>query len=246
MTNTSWSGTRTRPLIVVVEDDLSIQRLIARRLKEIDVDVLTAGTAADAFVLASERFPDLVLVDLRLPDGSGLGLVQQLRAAGDVPIVVVTANTDEHSLVECLAAGADDYITKPFRPNELIARVRAALRRRPTAAIPERIETGSLTISLADRRVVRHGQELRLTPTEYRLLLQLAMEPNRVFTHATLLTAVWGQEYGDEPHVLRVTMNRLRAKLGEPQLLENRPAVGYVLVPDTLTHDFEDAEIAVL
>jgi two-component system KDP operon response regulator KdpE len=232
--DTSRSNTRnrSRALVLVVEDDLSVQRLIARRLKEIDVDVLTAGTAADAFMLAGERFPDLVMVDLRLPDGSGLGLVQQLRAAGDVPIVVVTANSDERSLVDCLEAGADDYITKPFRPNELIARVRAALRRRPRLAAPERITAGSLEISLADRRVQRHGQELRLTPTEYRLLLQLAMEPNKVFTHGALLTAIWGQEYGDEPHVLRVTMNRLRAKLGEPQLLENRPAVGYVLVPD--------------
>lgn len=232
-THRSSAQARARPLVVVVEDDLSIQRLIARRLKEIDADVLTAGTASDGFVLTSERFPDLVMVDLRLPDGPGLGLVRQVRAGSDVPIIVVTANADEQSLVACLDAGADDYITKPFRVNELIARARAALRRRPRAALPERIEAGSLAISLADRRVFRNNVELRLTPTEYRLLLQLAMEPNRVFTHGTLLTAIWGPEYKDEPHVLRVTMNRLRAKLGEPQVLENRPAVGYVLVPDT-------------
>ena len=225
---------RARALVLVVEDELSIQRLIVRRLREIDVDVVTAGTAADAFRLSSERFPDLVMVDLRLPDGPGLGLVRQLRAASETPIVVVTANTNEQSLVECLDAGADDYITKPFRANELQARVRAALRRRPQGAAPERIEAGSLAISLTDRRVMRNGVEVRLTPTEYRLLLQLAREPNRVYTHGALLTAVWGQEYGEEPHVLRVTMNRLRSKLGEPQLLENRPAVGYVLVPDHL------------
>ena len=223
---------RARPVILVVEDDPTIQRLIVRRLREIDADVLTAGAAAEGFATAAERFPDLVMVDLQLPDGPGLGLVRQLRASSGVPIVVVTANTDEHSLVACLDAGADDYITKPFRVNELLARVRAVMRRRPATPQPERIEAGTLSIGVGDRRVFRRGAELRLTPTEYRLLVQLTREPNRVFTHGTLLTAVWGQEYKDEPHVLRVTINRLRAKLGEPQLIENRPAVGYVFVPD--------------
>jgi two-component system, OmpR family, KDP operon response regulator KdpE len=138
--------------------------------------------------------------------------------------------TDERSIVQCLDAGADDYITKPFRSNELLARVRAALRRRPQRATAEQLEVGPLTIGLGDRRVFRHGQEVRLTPTEYRLLLPLAREPNKVFTHKMLLTTVWGPEYADEPHVLRVTMNRLRAKLGDPPLIENRPAVGYLLV----------------
>jgi two-component system KDP operon response regulator KdpE len=217
-----------------------IQKLLARRLREVDAEVLTSGTASEGFQIFGQQQPDLVIVDLRLPDGSGVGLVRQIRAGSDVPIVVVTANADERSIVQCLDAGADDYITKPFRPNELLARVRAALRRRPKASEPDLLEVGTLAIRLGDRRVFRGGDELRLTPTEYRLLVQLAREPNKVFTHKMLLTAVWGPEYSDEPHVLRVTMNRLRAKLGEPQLIENRPAVGYVLV--TIAGEPSDVE----
>ncbi len=219
-------------LVLVVEDDPDIQLLIARHLQEAGFDVITAATAAEGFLLWSERRPDLLLVDLMLPDGSGRGLVRQIRAAGDVPIVVVTADANEESLVATLDAGADDYVTKPFRVNELLARARSALRRRPREREPDTIQAGSLTISVVDRRVWRSGDELRVTPTEFRLLLQLARHPNRVFTHGALLTAVWGPEYADEPHILRVTLNRLRNKLGDPPLIENRPAVGYVLVPD--------------
>jgi two-component system KDP operon response regulator KdpE len=226
---------RDRSLVLVVDDDPGIQRLIDRRLRETGADVIIADTAGDAFQLYGERMPDLVMVDLNLPDGSGLGLVQQLRAAGDVPIIVVTANTEERSLVACLDAGADDYVTKPFRSAELLARVRSVLRRRPRRPEPNELEVGSLTIHVGDRRVTRFGVEVRLTPTEYRLLLQLARYPNRVFSHGMLLTAVWGPEYSDEPHILRVTLNRLRGKLGDPPLVENRPAIGYALVPDTVS-----------
>jgi two-component system, OmpR family, KDP operon response regulator KdpE len=224
---------RDRALILVVEDDPDIQRLLVRSLREAHAEVITVDTAGDGFLLYGERMPDLVMVDLNLPDGSGLGLVKQLRASGDVPIIVVTANAEERSLVSCLDAGADDYVTKPFRVSELLARVRSVLRRRPRPAEPTELDVGSLHISIADRRVTRHGAELRLTPTEYRLLLQLARHPNRVFTHGMLLTAVWGPEYAGEPHILRVTLNRLRGKLGDPPLIENRPAVGYALVPDS-------------
>ncbi|HAX26183.1 MAG TPA: response regulator transcription factor [Thermomicrobiales bacterium] len=223
---------RERTLALVVEDDPDIQLLIARHLREAGFDVITSATAADGFQLWSERQPDLLLVDLMLPDGSGRGLVRQIRAAGDVPIVVVTADANEESLVATLDAGADDYVTKPFRVNELLARARSAMRRRPREREPDTIQVGSLTISVVDRRVWRSSEEVRVTPTEFRLLLQLARHPNRVFTHGALLTAVWGPEYADEPHILRVTLNRLRNKLGEPALIENRPAVGYVLVPD--------------
>jgi two-component system, OmpR family, KDP operon response regulator KdpE len=226
-------GERERPLILVVEDDHDIQRLIARRLREANTEVITAETAGDGFVIAGERLPDLVMIDLNLPDGSGLGLVKQLRASSDVPVIIVTANAEERSLVSCLDAGADDYVTKPFSVGELMARVRSVLRRRPRALEPNNLMIGSLNISLSNRRVSRFGKELRLTPTEYRLLVQLARHPNRVFTHGMLLSAVWGPEYADEPHILRVTLNRLRGKLGEPPLIENRPAIGYSLVPDT-------------
>jgi two-component system, OmpR family, KDP operon response regulator KdpE len=228
---------RERPLILVIEDDPDIQRLIARRLRESNAEVITADTAGDGFVIAGERLPDLVMVDLNLPDGSGLGLVQQIRAGSDVPIIIVTANTDERSLVSCLDAGADDYVTKPFRVSELLARIRSVLRRRPRALEPDSLSIGTLDISLTNRRVSRFGQELRLTPTEYRLLVQLARHPNRVFTHGMLLTAVWGPEYAEEPHILRVTLNRLRGKLGDPPIIENRPAIGYTLVPDTPESD---------
>jgi two-component system KDP operon response regulator KdpE len=219
--------------MLVVEDDPDIQRLIVRALRESSFDVITAGTAGEGFLLFSERLPDAAMIDLMLPDGPGLGLVRQIRAGSDVPVIVVTANAEERSLVDTLDAGADDYVTKPFRVNELLARVRSVLRRRPRQLEPDTLNIGSLTIDLADRHVYRHGDEIRLTPTEYRLLVQMARHPNRVFTHGALLTAVWGPEYATEPHILRVTLNRLRNKLGEPSLIENRPAVGYILVPES-------------
>jgi two-component system KDP operon response regulator KdpE len=224
---------RDRALILAVEDDPDIQRLIARRLREAGFEVITADTASDGFHLFGERLPDLLMLDLNLPDGSGLGLVKQVRAASDTPIIIVSANADERSLVACLDAGADDYVTKPFRMPELLARVRSVMRRKPRPPEPDELVIGSLDINLAERRVHRFGQELHLTPTEYRLLVQFARSPNRVFTHGTLLTAVWGPEYAEEPHILRVTLNRLRGKLGSPGLIANRPAVGYTLEPDT-------------
>lgn len=228
----SGSAGRNFPLVLVIEDDPDIQRLVTRHLRDASFDVIVGGTAADGFMLFGERTPDIVMVDLNLPDGSGLGLVRQIRSASDVPIVVVTANTEERSLVDCLDAGADDYVTKPYRAPELLARVRSALRRRPRAPEPDELVVGSITIDLPDRRVFRFDREIRLTPTEYRLLVQLARHPNRVFTHGMLLTAVWGPEYAEEPHILRVTLNRLRNKIGEPAVIENRPAVGYALVPE--------------
>jgi two-component system KDP operon response regulator KdpE len=115
---------------------------------------------------------------------------------------------------------------------ELLARVRSVMRRRPKPPEPETLVAGSLSINLAERKVRRFNEEVRLTPTEYRLLLQLARSPSRVFTHGSLLSAVWGPEYAEEPHILRVTLNRLRRKLGDPPLIANRPAVGYTLEPD--------------
>lgn len=223
---------RERSLILAVEDDPDIQRLIARRLREAGFEVITTETAGDGFVLFSERTPDLIMLDLNLPDGSGLGLVQQVRATSDTPIIIVSANAEERSLVACLDAGADDYVTKPFRMPELLARVRSVMRRKPRPPEPDQLVMGSLDINIVERRVKRFGEELRLTPTEYRLLVQFARNPNRVFTHGALLTAVWGPEYAEEPHILRVTLNRLRGKLGSPGLIVNRPAVGYALEPD--------------
>lgn len=231
MSNTT-ATTRDRPLILVVEDDRDIQRLITRHLRDANADVLLAGSAAEGFQIYGERLPDLVMIDLNLPDGPGLGLVNQIRSMNDTPIVIVTGNTDEQSLVTCLDAGADDYVTKPFRTAELVARVRTVMRRSPRTLEPDELNVGPFKIQLADRRVFRFGTELRLTPTEFRLLVQLARHPNRVFTHGALLTSVWGPEYADEPHILRVTLNRLRGKLGEPAVIENRPAIGYALVPD--------------
>ena len=223
---------RDRGLILAVEDDPDIQRLIARRLREAGFDVMTVQTAGDGFHHFGERAFDLIMLDLNLPDGSGLGLVQQVRSTSDIPIIIVTANAEERSLVACLDAGADDYVTKPFRMPELLARVRSVMRRKPRPPEPDCLVVGSLDISLSERRVKRFGKELHLTPTEYRLLVQFARSPNRVFTHGSLLTAVWGPEYAEEPHILRVTLNRLRGKLGEPGLIANRPAVGYTLEPD--------------
>lgn len=237
----SFVSPRERPLVLVVEDDLDIMHLIIRRLRESNADVVSAQTASDGFLLFGTRLPDLVMIDLNLPDGSGLGLVKQVRASSEVPIIVVTADTNERSLIACLDAGADDYVTKPFRVNELMARVRSALRRRDRFLEPNRIDVGTISIDLDAGRVSRSGTEIRLTPTEYRLLVQLARHPNRVFTHGMILSAVWGPEYASEPHVLRVTLNRLRSKLGEPSVIENRPAIGYILIPDVPAADASQA-----
>jgi two-component system KDP operon response regulator KdpE len=188
-------------------------------------------------IQAATRQPDLVVLDLGLPDGDGVDLIRDLRAWSDVPVIVLSARTLEDDKISALDAGADDYLVKPFGAGELLARVRAHLRRRSAGvtAGSSVIEFGGVTIDLARRTVAREGQPLHLTPTEYRLLTQLTAHPHCVLTHRQLLRTVWGNHHVDDTHYLRVYMANLRRKVeldpSQPRHLITETGIGYRFVP---------------
>ncbi|MGH7725034.1 MAG: response regulator [Candidatus Eiseniibacteriota bacterium] len=220
-------------VVLVVEDELPIRRFLRSSLSGAGYRVIEAGTAEDGLREAATRSPDLIVLDLGLPDGDGLSVTRRVREWSSVPIVVLSARGQESDKVAALDAGADDYVTKPFGVGELLARVRVALRHRARVGESDDpvIELGSLRIDRGRRRVEIEGREVRLTPTEYRLLVALAQYPGRVLTHAQLLREVWGPRNSQEPHVVRVYMAQLRAKLevnpSRPEILMTEPGVGY-------------------
>jgi two-component system KDP operon response regulator KdpE len=195
--------------------------------------VSEAGTAADALTEARREGCELVLLDLGLPDRDGIELVPLLKAM-DRSVIVLTARDATTEKVTALDLGADDYVVKPFDTEELVARVRAALRHRSASSTAGPLTIGAITIDLAARRVVRAGEEVRLTRKEYALLSELARYPDRVLTHAALLRAVWGEAHMEDVEYLRVTMRGLRLKLEDdpamPAVLRNEPGVGYRMV----------------
>ena len=187
--------------------------------------------------VAGTRRPDLVVLDLGLPDGDGIDFIRGLRAWSQIPVIVLSARTMEADKIAALDAGADDYLVKPFGTGELLARVRAQLRRHPraNAEAPSVLEFGDVRIDLVHRGVERGGAALHLTPIEYRLLTHLAAHPNRVLTHPQLLKAVWGPSHSEDTHYVRIYMGHLRAKLeadpSQPQHLVTELGVGYRFVP---------------
>ena len=219
--------------ILVIEDERAIQRFVRAALEGAGYRVLEAATGADGLREAATRQPDLVVLDLGLPDMDGIEVTQRLREWTTMPIIVLSARGQERDKVAVLDAGADDYVTKPFAVGEMLARVRVALRRTLGGGQPEAatIELGPLVIDRARRRVEVDGREVRLTPTEYRLLVTLAEHPGRVLTHAQLLRAVWGPGHAEAHHYVRVYMAQLRGKLeadpSRPTLLLSEPGVGY-------------------
>jgi two-component system KDP operon response regulator KdpE len=197
----------------------------------------SAGTKEEALDALSHRPPDAVLLDLVLPDGSGVDVCKQVREWSHVPIVVVSAVGDEREKVRALDAGADDYVTKPFGSQELTARLRAVLRRVSEGVSEPAIEIGELVVDLADRRVRRSGEDVHLTPIEFDLLRMLAQNRGRLVTHRQLLQEVWGPAYSDETHYLRVHVAHIRRKLevdpARPRYVITEPGVGYRLhVPE--------------
>ena len=195
-----------------------------------------AETVAAALEAAALRPPDAVVLDLRLPDGSGVEVCRRLREWSQAPVVVVSAVDEEDEKIAALDAGADDYVTKPYAVGELLARLRAALRRAAApAGKPPAVRFGDVEVDLARREVHRAGRPVHLTPHEYGLLAELARHPGRVLTHRALLAAVWGPEYGGETHYLRVYMANLRRKLEEDPARPRHPVtetgVGYRLRP---------------
>jgi two-component system KDP operon response regulator KdpE len=223
------------PRVLVVDDEPPIRRFLRASLAAAGYGVEEAATGAEALRMAASHPPDAVLLDLGLPDTDGVEVTRRLREWSAVPVVVLSARGRESDKIEALDAGADDYVTKPFAIGELIARLRAALRRaaRPPGETEAVVVTGPLAIDLARRRVTLDGADVKLTPIEYRLLVTLARHAGRVLTHAALLREVWGPGSTTQHHYLRVFMAQLRRKLesdsSRPQLLLTEPGVGYRL-----------------
>ncbi len=224
--------TERRKRVLVVDDEPQILRALRVALTARGFEVVTATNGEEALDSAASAPPDAVILDLGLPGQDGLEVCRSLREWSAVPILVLSARAAEREKVAALDLGADDYITKPFGMDELLARLRAALRRTGAAPPAEAVlEAGDLRIDLGRRLVTVAGREVHLTPTEYSLLKLLATNPDRVLTHGMLLRAVWGAEYGEEAHYLRVFIRQLRQKIepdpARPRLILTEPGVGY-------------------
>lgn len=218
--------------ILVVDDEPQIQRFLKPSLMAAGYEVVEAGTGAEALKAVATQAPDLVILDLGLPDMDGKDVIASLRAWSDIPIVILSARDRESEKIAALDLGADDYVEKPFGIGELTARIRTALRHRGRRdAIPTVMEVDGLTIDPVKRLVSRDGEAVHLTPKEYDLLLLLARHAGRVVTHRTLLTTVWGPAHGDDLHYLRVFIGQLRQKIErdptEPRIVRTEPGVGY-------------------
>lgn len=223
-----------RARLLVVEDDASIRRLLHAALERAGYEVVDAATAREALSLANVMRPELVLLDLGLPDRDGLELIQPLRAGANPAIIVVSARQKTDEKVAALDLGADDYLTKPFDSEELLARVRTALRRRTTGEGGATVvAAGDIRIDLERRRVTRAGETVHLAPKEYGVLAELARRPDRVIGHADLLRTVWGPAHADRVDYLRIVVRNLRQKLeaepSMPRLIGTELGIGYRL-----------------
>jgi two-component system KDP operon response regulator KdpE len=217
--------------ILIVDDEPNLLATIAPLLRARGYEVLTAMSGGAALEAVHRDAPDLVILDLGLPDLDGVDVCRQIRESRSTPIVVLSARGAENDKVRALDAGADDYVTKPFGTEELLARVRVALRRIDTASSSEPIVRGTLVIDRERFRVVVDGKEVRLTPKEFELLMYLAQRPGRVVTHRAILRAIWGPQAVDQPEHLRVLVGSLRRKIeanpSAPQYILTEPWVGY-------------------
>ena len=224
----------TEPLVLAVDDETGILRLIKLELAEQGLRVVTANRGEEALRLAEEQRPDLVLLDIIMPEMTGLEVMRRLREQSNAPIILVTAKDSDSDKVRGLELGADDYIVKPFSPEELGARIRAVLRRSTGAQSAERVvRAANVEIDLDRRLVTRDGDPVTLTRTEWLLLQHLAANVGKVLMNAELLSKVWGPEYRDDVQYLRVWVSRLRAKLepepAEPVIIKTRQGIGYFL-----------------
>jgi two-component system KDP operon response regulator KdpE len=223
--------------VLVVDDEPQIRRSLRTTLAANGYEVHEAGTGEDALAAAAAEVPDLVVLDLRLPDMDGTEVIRRLRGWSDVPVIVLSVRDRQDDKIAALDAGADDYVTKPFGLGELLARIRAAQRRSNRASDTAPVLSfGGLTVDLERRRVGVDGQAVHLTPTEYRLLEALVRYPGKLLTQRWLLQTVWGGAYGDEANYLRVYVRQLRQKLGDradaPRFILTEPGVGYRWLPD--------------
>lgn len=220
--------------ILVVDDDPQIRRVMRVTLTGQGYEVDDAKNGENALEkLRLDRF-DLVLLDMNMPGMGGLDVCRQIRHDSEVAVIMLTVRDSEEDKVQALDAGADDYVTKPYRTGELLARIRAALRRTPSTQGPSgRLKLGATEVDFDSRRVVARGRSVHLTPKEFELLRYLAAHPNKVVSHRELLQAVWGPDYGDQVDYLRVVVNQLRKKIepspSNPRFLMTEPWVGYRL-----------------
>lgn len=226
------------PRIVVVEDDADIRRFVRVALESEGHDVTEAAGVQRGLVEAGTWRPDLVVLDLGLPDGDGVDFIREFRTWSSAPVLVLSARTGERDKVRALDAGADDYLVKPFGSAELLARTRAHLRRRQQMAGPDEavLRFGDVAVDRAHRRVTKAGALLHLTPIEYRLLTLLSARPDRVLTHRVLLQELWGPSHADDTHYVRVHMANLRKKIEDdpsrPRWLLTETGVGYRFATD--------------
>lgn len=222
-------------LILLVDDETAIQRAVEPLLRSRGYDVQVARTAREAIDAFTRYKPDLLILDLGLPDADGLDVCRWVRERSEIPILVLSARGTEPDKVKALDDGADDFVTKPFSPEELLARIRSALRRvfKPEDGSTGRLEVGDLVIDFDRRRLIRAGEEIRLTPKEFDLVSVLARNAGRVMTHRALLRAVWGTANMDEPEHLWVLVRQLRRKIEpdprKPRYIQSEPWVGYRL-----------------
>jgi two-component system KDP operon response regulator KdpE len=224
----------SRALVLAIEDEAAIRKFLRAALESQGYAYAEAESGAEGIAQAATRVPDLVLLDLGLPDMDGLEVVRQIRSWSSVPIIVLTARGRERDKVQALDAGGDDYVTKPFSMPELLARMRVALRHHARTVADDGeavVDAGPIRIDLARRRVTVNGSEVALTPIEYRLLALLARHAGRVLTHDFLLREVWGPTYTTQRHYLRVHMAQLRHKIeaepARPRILLTELGVGY-------------------
>ena len=223
--------------ILVVDDERQITRVLSRGLMAKGYDVHIAADGEAALQTFNDWHPDLVITDLSMPNLNGLELCRRLRAFSEIPIIVLSVKGEERTKIEALDAGADDYVTKPFGIDELLARIRATLRRAPSGPDNERniLETGDFRIALEERNVTIRNKEVRLTPKEYDLMVYLLSHPGKVLTHHTLLGAVWGGNYTEQTEYLRVFIGQLRKKIevdpGNPKYILTEPWIGYRFNP---------------
>ncbi len=219
--------------ILVVDDERAIRRFLGTILTAHGAEVLEADRGGDALAAAAAGRPDLVILDLGLPDLDGLEVLKRLREWSDVPVIVLSVREGEEEKIAALDAGAADYVTKPFGTGELLARMRAALRQTPAGVAEPLFRSGDLEVDLPQRRVKVAGRTVALTPNEFDLLRLFVTQAGKVFTHRQILVKVWGPGYADDSHLLRVNISNLRRKIeadpGRPRHIVTEPGVGYRL-----------------
>ena len=222
-----------KKLIQIIEDDLSVKKLLEITFKEYEFNYISSESKKNALMMFLSHNPDLLIVDLGLSDGDGKDLIKQIREISKLPIIVLTARHDEKEIVAALDAGADDYITKPFSVNELLARIRANLRRKISdeTELNSKFVCNELELDITSRNILLKGENLKLTPIEYELLKYFMLHTNKTLTHKQILQEVWGTGYQNEMQYLRTYVNTLRKKIEEnstrPKYIKTESGIGY-------------------